>query len=103
MLKTRSKLTVLTHQYFTEQNYIHIDTPLISSNDCEGAGEAFIIKAANDDDFFGDNEKYLPVSGQLHLEAMTRLIFFFYLDFFHEYQLFQCFSEGIHFKCCIPC
>lgn len=69
ILKLRSKINYLTHKYFYERNFTHIDTPLFSLNDCEGAGEMFIVKAQNDDDFFGDNEVYLPVSGQLHLEA----------------------------------
>ena len=67
----RSHITASCHKFFIDRGYIHIDTPLISSNDCEGAGEAFIVKASNDEDFFGPDEKYLPVSGQLHLEAMT--------------------------------
>uniref|UniRef100_A0A914YDF5 Aminoacyl-transfer RNA synthetases class-II family profile domain-containing protein n=1 Tax=Panagrolaimus superbus TaxID=310955 RepID=A0A914YDF5_9BILA len=71
ILRLRSKVNLLTHQYFTQQNYIYIDTPLISANDCEGAGEAFKISSPNDPDFFGEGDKFLPVSGQLHLEAMT--------------------------------
>ncbi|CEF66830.1 Probable asparagine--tRNA ligase, mitochondrial [Strongyloides ratti] len=69
ILKLRSKINYLTHKYFYENNFIHIDTPLFSLNDCEGAGETFVVKAQNDNDFFGDDEIYLPVSGQLHLEA----------------------------------
>uniref|UniRef100_A0A0N4ZEU7 AA_TRNA_LIGASE_II domain-containing protein n=1 Tax=Parastrongyloides trichosuri TaxID=131310 RepID=A0A0N4ZEU7_PARTI len=69
IIKLRSKLNYLTHKYFNENNFVYIDTPLLSLNDCEGAGEAFVVKAQNDDDFFGENNIYLPVSGQLHLEA----------------------------------
>ncbi|KAE9552725.1 hypothetical protein FO519_004042 [Halicephalobus sp. NKZ332] len=71
LMRMRSKVTSDSHRFFADRGYVHIDTPLISSNDCEGAGETFIIKASNDDDFFGTEDKYLPVSGQLHLEAMT--------------------------------
>lgn len=70
-MRIRSNVTASCHNFFVGRGYVHIDTPLVSSNDCEGAGEAFIVKASNDEDFFGPEEKYLPVSGQLHLEAMT--------------------------------
>ncbi|CAH2225648.1 probable asparagine--tRNA ligase, mitochondrial [Pelobates cultripes] len=57
--------------------YIHIHTPIITSNDCEGAGELFQVQATNWD--HGQSDKsgffnvpaYLTVSGQLHLEVMS--------------------------------
>ncbi|KAI6182307.1 putative asparagine--tRNA ligase, mitochondrial [Aphelenchoides bicaudatus] len=74
ILKLRSKINFHTHKYFMDRNFCHIDTPLVSNNDCEGAGEAFIIKSFSDDDFFGPEIVYLPVSGQLHLEAVCGAI-----------------------------
>uniref|UniRef100_A0A0K0EZA7 Probable asparagine--tRNA ligase, mitochondrial (inferred by orthology to a human protein) n=1 Tax=Strongyloides venezuelensis TaxID=75913 RepID=A0A0K0EZA7_STRVS len=69
ILKLRSKVNFLTHKYFHENNFTHIDTPFFSLNDCEGGGETFIVKANDDEDFFGESVVNLPVSGQLHLEA----------------------------------
>lgn len=70
------------HRYLSEQGFYWIHTPLITSNDCEGAGELFRVSTldllhlpktddANIDfkqDFFSE-ETYLTVSGQLNVEA----------------------------------
>uniref|UniRef100_A0A1I7Z771 AA_TRNA_LIGASE_II domain-containing protein n=1 Tax=Steinernema glaseri TaxID=37863 RepID=A0A1I7Z771_9BILA len=63
-----------SHEFFKNNDYIYIDTPMISLNDCEGAGEAFTLKAPKDEDFFGRPDVYLPVSGQLHLESIVGAI-----------------------------
>ena len=57
-----------------DRHFIHIDTPLFSQNDCEGAGEAFSA-TCSEENFFGDTKSFLPVSAQLHLEAMSRFTF----------------------------
>ncbi|KAM4795366.1 asparaginyl-tRNA synthetase isoform 2-T2 [Rhinophrynus dorsalis] len=60
-----------------DNGYVHIHTPIITSNDCEGAGELFKIEAeksdpaAGDDAGFFDVPAFLTVSGQLHLEVMS--------------------------------
>ena len=72
------------------RNFIQIHTPILTGNDCEGAGEVFTVQPASNsslataqkDDprldamYFG-KDVYLTVSGQLHLEAicngMTRV------------------------------
>lgn len=81
---TRLRNTVANaiHNYFYQQGFCWINTPLITSSDCEGAGEMFRVstldltnlprddKGAIDfrEDFFG-RESFLTVSGQLNLEA----------------------------------
>lgn len=54
---------------------MEINTPVLTSNDCEGAGEMFEIFQKNKDnghqyDFF-NNPTYLTVSGQLHAEIFA--------------------------------
>ncbi|KAM6386308.1 asparaginyl-tRNA synthetase isoform 2-T2 [Alca torda] len=61
----------------TDNGYVHIHTPIITSNDCEGAGELFQIEpsyetreSAKKTHFF-NVPAFLTVSGQLHLEVMA--------------------------------
>uniref|UniRef100_A0A1I8BNG0 AA_TRNA_LIGASE_II domain-containing protein n=1 Tax=Meloidogyne hapla TaxID=6305 RepID=A0A1I8BNG0_MELHA len=70
ILRLRSHLNFLIHEFFNDRHFIHIDTPLFSQNDCEGAGEAFSA-TCSEENFFGDTQPFLPVSAQLHLEAMS--------------------------------
>ncbi|XP_005038374.2 PREDICTED: probable asparagine--tRNA ligase, mitochondrial [Ficedula albicollis] len=57
--------------------YVHIHTPIITSNDCEGAGELFQIatsreaKDSAEETHFFNVPAFLTVSGQLHLEVMA--------------------------------
>ena len=77
--RVRNTLTQAIHRYFDERGFLWVNTPIITANDCEGAGELFRVStldavnrsaAPTDDtqDFFG-RETYLTVSGQLNLEA----------------------------------
>ena len=34
----------IIHDFFNENDFIHVDTPIITSNDCEGGGDIFHIK-----------------------------------------------------------
>uniref|UniRef100_A0A1I7WC15 AA_TRNA_LIGASE_II domain-containing protein n=1 Tax=Heterorhabditis bacteriophora TaxID=37862 RepID=A0A1I7WC15_HETBA len=43
LLRIRSRLILEIHKFFMERNYIHIDAPIITANDCEGAGETFSV------------------------------------------------------------
>ncbi|PAV57031.1 hypothetical protein WR25_26106 [Diploscapter pachys] len=77
LLRLRSRLFLETHKFFSDLDYIHIDTPSLTQNDCEGAGELFIVqdsKSKDRDEFFG-KPVFLTISSQLHLEAMTSLLF----------------------------
>ncbi|KAM3837497.1 asparaginyl-tRNA synthetase [Vipera latastei] len=77
LLRVRSEATAAIHSYFKENGYTHIHTPIITSNDCEGAGEVFRVEPANEErkpreehNFF-NIPAFLTVSGQLHLEVMS--------------------------------
>ncbi|HMB00146.1 MAG TPA: asparagine--tRNA ligase, partial [Spirochaetota bacterium] len=78
LTRIRNQLAKATHNFFQEQNFIYLHTPIITGSDCEGAGEMFRVTAldlkqhagSNIDfkkDFFG-RETFLTVSGQLEAE-----------------------------------
>lgn len=82
--RLRSKISFAVHQFYQERGFYYIHTPIISTSDCEGAGDLFRVssfdftKVPLDDnqrpdwnqDFFGA-EAYLTVSGQLEGELMA--------------------------------
>ncbi|XP_064099115.1 asparaginyl-tRNA synthetase-like [Macrobrachium nipponense] len=80
LLRVRSQAKMAIHNYFTSEDFINIDTPLLTGNDCEGAGEVFFVETptSNKENSessphakFFNHPVYLTVSGQLHLEAMV--------------------------------
>lgn len=80
--RVRSTLANAIHNYFHDNGFDWINTPIITGSDCEGAGELFRVSTLdyanlprNDkntvdfgQDFFG-GEAFLTVSGQLELES----------------------------------
>ncbi len=71
IMKIRSILSFGVHQYFMENGFTYVQTPIITSNDAEGAGEAFFVKTSEGETFFS-NQGILTVSGQLHAEAFVQ-------------------------------
>ncbi|XP_038618048.1 probable asparagine--tRNA ligase, mitochondrial isoform X2 [Tachyglossus aculeatus] len=75
LLRVRDEATAAVHSFFKEHGYVHIHTPVITSNDCEGAGELFQVEpsspAREPGRLFFDVPAFLTVSGQLHLEVMS--------------------------------
>ncbi len=69
IFKVRSVVSQAIHRFF-EQDFIYVHTPIITSSDCEGAGEMFEVKAG-DKPFFGQHAG-LTVSGQLEAEAFAQ-------------------------------
>jgi asparaginyl-tRNA synthetase len=69
------------HKFFNDKGFVYLHTPIITSSDCEGAGEMFHVTTLNlenvpknedgtvnfDEDFFG-RQTSLTVSGQLEGE-----------------------------------
>ena len=76
VFKIRSLAAIAIHKFFSENDFIYINTPIITTSDCEGAGEMFrvtTLKKNFDDaneDFFG-KMAYLTVSGQLSAETFA--------------------------------
>jgi asparaginyl-tRNA synthetase len=60
--KIRHHLTQAIHKYFDRQGFYQYYTPIITTADCEGAGETFEVKT----DWLDEK---LTVSGQLHGEV----------------------------------
>lgn len=83
MLRLRSQSIAHLTQFFAERDFTQTHPPIITSSDCEGAGETFIVttgekkrgKVSEDDDgSFFRSPKYLTVSSQLHLEALAQSV-----------------------------
>lgn len=75
LLRIRSEATAAIHSYFKDCGFVQVHTPVITSNDCEGAGELFQVEPSGPDHADGENffsvPAFLTVSGQLHLEVMS--------------------------------
>jgi len=78
--RIRNRLSYAIHQFFQERGFYYIHTPIITSSDCEGAGEVFrvttlgpenLLSSQSDNiyenDFF-NRPAFLTVSGQLQAE-----------------------------------
>jgi asparaginyl-tRNA synthetase len=82
IMRIRDTLAQATHQYFNSIGCKYVHTPILTTNDCEGAGETFTVTTqypqTKDDKpiYFGSDKKELfgrgvnlTVSGQLHGET----------------------------------
>jgi asparaginyl-tRNA synthetase len=81
VMRVRNRICRSIHDFFQEEGFLYVHTPIITASDCEGAGEMFrvsTIDPANPpkttdgkvdyaQDFFG-KPAYLTVSGQLEGE-----------------------------------
>jgi len=83
VFRVRSALAQAIHRFFSERNFIYVHTPIITANDCEGAGELFKVttlpfenppmvdgKVDFASDFFAQSTG-LTVSGQLEGELFA--------------------------------
>lgn len=69
LARIRSQLSFSIHNYFHQNNFVQIHTPIITGSDCEGAGEMFNVEhMLGKENFFG-RPAHLTVSGQLPLET----------------------------------
>jgi asparaginyl-tRNA synthetase len=84
VFRVRNACATAIHQFFQEQGFLWVHTPIITSSDCEGAGEMFAVTNLDlkkmpvtenkeidySKDFFG-KPAFLTVSGQLEAEVMA--------------------------------
>ncbi|MGE4543330.1 MAG: asparagine--tRNA ligase [Pedobacter sp.] len=83
VFRVRSALAFAIHRFFRERGFLYVHTPIITANDCEGAGEMFRVSTLSADcppmqdgaidwreDFFGEKTG-LTVSGQLQGELFA--------------------------------
>lgn len=70
------------HEFFHENDFVYVHTPIITSNDAEGAGESFRLapvpphsddRGALASEFF-NKPSHLTVSSQLHLEVLANSV-----------------------------
>ena len=81
--RVRSLIAYAIHKFFMERDFVYVHTPIISGQDCEGAGEMFQVttldleelsqgkKLDYREDFF-ERETSLTVSGQLNGEVFAQ-------------------------------
>ncbi len=70
--RVRSRLSYAVHQFFQERGFVQVHTPIITTSDCEGAGEMFQVttgKAGGKEEHFFGRPAGLTVSGQLQAEV----------------------------------
>ncbi len=81
--RVRGRLTQAVHLFFAERGFVQVHTPIITTRDCEGAGEMFQISATpghgqlsrggSQPEFFG-RRAGLTVSGQLQAEVYAQAL-----------------------------
>lgn len=80
VFRVRSVAAAAIHSFFQMNNYVYVNTPLLTASDCEGAGEVFKVttigysdKYENEEDYYADDffgkRAGLSVSGQLEGEV----------------------------------
>ena len=84
LARLRSQVCKSIHDFFYEQGFLYVHTPIITASDCEGAGELFRVTTLDVDkppkteaggvdytkDFF-HKPAFLTVSGQLQVESFA--------------------------------
>jgi len=81
--RLRNQICKSIHDFFQEQGFLYIHTPIITASDCEGAGALFRVTTLDADkpprvdgqvdftrDFF-NKPAFLTVSGQLQVESFA--------------------------------
>lgn len=84
VFRVRHQLAMAVHDFFRQQDFLWVHTPIITASDAEGAGELFRVSTLSPEkppvgedgkidfkqDFFA-RQAYLTVSGQLQAETLA--------------------------------
>ena len=85
VFRVRSELSFAVHKFFRDRGFVYAQTPILTTSDCEGAGEMFQVTTLDladmpkgedgavdhSEDFFGERCG-LTVSGQLEAEVLAQ-------------------------------
>ena len=89
LLRLRSQVIACLTRFFNDEGFVQTHTPVVTSSDCEGAGEVFTVRSheatssSREADVKADDREtqhffrkpnYLTVSAQLHLEALAQAV-----------------------------
>jgi len=82
VFRIRNKCAYAIHKFFQQENFMYVNTPIITSADCEGGSDVFRVTTHNfydkkhmeeatpENDFFGKSV-FLTPTGQLEAEAFA--------------------------------
>ncbi len=80
VFRVRSEASFAIHKFLHDEGFVYVHTPIVTSSDCEGAGELFTVTSFDiynkketfvaKNDFFGKGA-FLTPSGQLNAEAFA--------------------------------
>ncbi len=73
VFRLRSRLSFAVHDFFQSRGFHYVHTPIVTTSDCEGAGELFRLTTPgidSEEEFFG-RPAFLTVSGQLEAETLA--------------------------------
>ena len=83
IMRVRNQISRSIHDFFQEQGFLYVQTPIITASDCEGAGEMFKVttldlarvpkneKGVDHSKDFFERPAFLTVSGQLEAEIFA--------------------------------
>ncbi|XP_011305448.1 probable asparagine--tRNA ligase, mitochondrial [Fopius arisanus] len=87
VLRLRDLATSAVGEHMRKRGFVNIHTPILTSNDCEGAGEIFTVMPNSNaliesmkkednsrEETYFNTKTFLTVSGQLHLEILARAL-----------------------------
>lgn len=75
IFKVRNQISYAIHEFLQKSGFIYLNSPIITANDAEGAGENFIVTTIENNQYENDffkKKASLTVSGQLNAEAYAQ-------------------------------